>query len=151
MTSIRYSILRSLRDRLATLTGWSAQLRGTENNGTGTKVLAVVSFLGEDKVFGATGLYTCTMTVGVSIQARVADATSTFLSDPFAYLDSLVVAAETKIHGPDSWGPSPGFSDVRIDGHDVADPEVGDEFLDVAALLRLTFTYQHQITDPEAP
>ena len=151
MVSIRYGILRSLRDRLTGIAGWTAQLRGTENAGGGTKVHAVVEFLGEDNVFGSTDLYTCTMTVSVSITGRTADAGPAYSNDPFEYLDSLVATAEKKIHSPDSWGPAPSFTDVRIDGHAVADPESGDELMEVSALLRLTFTYQHQITDPGAP
>ena len=147
MGSIRDNILTALVSRLATIPGWDAQLRGVENT-SATGVTAVVSFLTEEKQFANNEQYDCSMEVVVWIIGHVEDASvSLDASNAYRYLDRLVTLAEKKVHAPDSWGLNPDFTDVRINGHDVRDPE--DEST-VEALLRLTFTYRHQLANPEA-
>lgn len=145
--SIRTNILLALVERLATIPGWVAMLRQREN-AADAAVLAVVFMLGEDKRIETTDQYQASLSVGVLIKARPED-TDPVLDEgnPYLYLDRQVVLAEKKIHDPDEWGLHPSFTDVTINGHDVADP---DEEQAVEALLRLTFTYQHDYQDPEA-
>lgn len=150
MATIRSTILNALVARLAAISGWTVQLRGAEQ--TGNHPVAVVVFmLGEDKALANNLAYQCTMTVGVEISANVADADPD-LDDgnPYAYIDRLVAEVEKRIHVPDSWGLTPDFTDVRVDGHDLADPPQVEEFMRVEALVRLTFTYRHSIESPEA-
>jgi hypothetical protein len=147
VASIRTNILLALVTRLAAIPGWAAQLRDRENGGD-HPVLAVVFFFSEDKRIATNDQYQATMTVGVFIKGRIEDADPTLdAGNVYRYLDRLVVLAEQKIHSPDEWGLTPGFTDVTINGHEVADP---DEDNEVQALLRLTFTYRHHYQDPEA-
>jgi hypothetical protein len=148
MATIRRAILEQLVTRLSAIAGWNVQLRLAENAGRHA-VEAIVFLLGEDKVHANDQLYACTMTVGVEISARVADAhPTTDDGNPYHYLDRLVAEVEKQIHTPDDW-PIDGFTDVHIDGHDVADPPAENEFMTVEALVRLTFTYRHSIHSPE--
>ena len=157
MASIRWTILQALEQRLATLDKWHATLRRDETAWPpDTDVVALIFALGESKVLAASDLYDATLTVGVEIAARASDADDTLDGDgstgsanPYSYLDRLVTQAEQLIHTPDSWGLQPAFTDVRVDGHDIATPEAGEEAHQVYALLRLTFTYRHSIEDPE--
>jgi hypothetical protein len=149
MATIRYNILRALRDRLGTIAGWSASLRQEVNTGN-HPVEAIVVFLGENVEIANTEQVLATMTIAVEITARIDDAADTYAGDSFAYLDDLVALAEKKINSPDSWGLDPGFTDLRIDGHDVADPPGVDEFTEVSALLRMTVVYRHHYQDPGA-
>ena len=146
MASLRDVILTALVARLATISGWDAQLRGRENV-AGAAVQAVVFQLSEDKDLATIDQYLASLQVGVLITAASEDADATIdAGNPFRYLDRQVVLAEKKIHDPDSWGPNPPFTDVAVNGHDVVDP---DEENQVRALLRLTFKYRHHFQDPE--
>lgn len=150
MATIRANILKALVTRLEDIPGWNVQLRGAEQTGN-HPIAAVVFLLGEDKPTLDSQDYTCRLTVGVEITARVDDASES-LDDgnPFLYIDRLVGLAEKQIHSPDSWGLEPDFTDVRIDGHDVADPPLEHDWMVVEALLRLTFTYKHDaVAGPE--
>lgn len=147
MASIRDNILNALVTRLATISGWNVQLRGSVNTAD-APVKAVVFFVAEDKRLANAESYIATMQVAVFITARAEDAHSTIdAGNPYRYLDRLVVLAEKKIHDPDSWGLDPDFTDVVVNGHDVADPTEENE---VTALMRMTFTYRHDYQDPEA-
>lgn len=149
MTSIRDQILNELTTRLGTLTGWDAQLRGAVNASTSdAKVSAVVAFVTESKQIASTDKYTATMQVGVLVTVNHEDADAT-LDDgnPFRYLDRQVVLVEQLVHTPDLWGPSPPFSYVEVNGHEVNPP---DEETTATAFVRLTFLYRHQFDDPEA-
>jgi hypothetical protein len=149
VTSIRMNIALQLVTRLATIPGWNVQLRARENVGD-APIAAVVFFASEEKQEGARRNYeyVAKMTVGVFIKCRAEDADATLDGgNPYRYLDRQVVLAEKKIHDPDEWGLNPGFTDVFIEGHEVADP---DESNEMEALLRLTFTYKHNYQDPEA-
>lgn len=145
--SIRMNIALALVARLATIPGWNAQLRSSENGGD-FPVIAVVFFEGEAKRIATTDQYQATAPMNVFITGRLEDADQV-LDDgnPYRYLDRLVVLAEKKIHSPDEWGLHPGFTDVTIEGHEVRDP---DENNPMHALLRLSFTYRHDYQDPEA-
>lgn len=149
MPSIRDQIQTALVARLATITGWSAQLRGSTNTAPETGVLAVVAFLGEDKQLATSSppLYDASLhlLVWVCVDGHEADAV-TDGGNPFRYLDRMVVLAEQKIHAPDAWGVDPDFTDVRVLGHEVSDPT---DDLRLFAELRLTFTYRHTAENPE--
>lgn len=149
MATIRANILGALITRLQAISGWNVQLRGAENTGN-HPITAIVYMLGEDKAIATNQAYDCTMTVGVEVEANVVDADPD-LDDgnPFLYVDRLVAEVEKTIHVPDSWGLSPDLTDVRIDGHDVADPPTEEEWMRVQALVRLTFRYRHSIESPE--
>ena len=150
MVTFRNAIMQELAARLATITGWNVQLRSGENTGNHA-ITAIVFLLGEEKIDVKTPDYVARMTVGVELTARVVDADpDEDDGNPFLYIDRLVAEVEKQIHNPDEW-TTPGFRDGRIDGHDVADPPDGEEFMHVAALVRLTFTYQHDVTSPEVP
>lgn len=145
MTSIRMNIALALVTRLAAL-GWNVQLRGTENAGD-SPIKAVVFQAGEDKTITTTDQYQATLSITVEIAVRSEDASPSLdASNAYRYLDRVVVLAEKKIHNPDEWGLNPSFTDVRIDGHDVSDPNERNE---LSALLRLTFKYRHNYQDPE--
>lgn len=147
MASIRDNILAALVARLATIPLWTAQLRTLQNDAGAAKVLAVVAFLTEDKHLATGDQYLASMQVLVWILANGEDADATLdAGNAYRYLDRLVVLAEKKIHAPDSWGLSPDFTDVQINGHDVNDPSADNQ---VQAHLRLTFTYRHHYQDPE--
>lgn len=157
MASIRWTILQALEQRLNTLGRWHATLRRDVTSWPAdTDVLALVFALGESKQFAASDLYDATLTVGVEITAKVKDADDDLDGDgtpgsanPYSYLDRCVVQAEKLIHSPDTWGLAPAFTDVRVDGHDIAAPAEGEDHYQVYALLRLTFNYRHRIEDPE--
>lgn len=145
MTSIRYRLLRELRDRLLTIEGWDVQLRLLENTSTQT-VKAVVFAASEDKSLANIQLYDATLQVGVLLTAFAADADPVVDDgDPYHYLDRLVVAAERAISTPQEWTTDPSLRWTI--GHEVRDPTEGGGL--VEALLRLTFTYRHLIEDPE--
>jgi hypothetical protein len=146
MASIRDGILVALVARLATIPGWSAQLRGVENIGN-VPILAVVYPISEDKQLATNEDYQCTLNVGVWITIRIEDASLTLDGgNSFRYLDRCVTEAEKKIHDPDAWGLEPGFTDVLINGHDVDEVDGDETALD--AFLRLTFKYRHHYQDP---
>lgn len=149
MVTIRQSILDALRTRLATIPGWDVQLRAAENTTTG-KVLAIITYFGEDKNpnDAPTGKYQPTLQVTVQIVCNDEDVEAGDADNPYRYLDRLVALAEKKIHAPDSWGLDPGFTKVEIVGHNVFDP--GSEF-SRAAVLRLVFQYRQSLEDPEVP
>lgn len=148
MTSIRQSILLDLVDRIGALPGFECTLRGYSNRSTSSElVTAVVAFVSESKQIETSEHYNATMQVGVVLQVNVEDADATEdESNPFRYLDRMVVEVEKLMHSPDQWGPSPSFSFVEINGHEVSDP---DEDSTLAAMLRLTFQYRHRFDDPE--
>jgi hypothetical protein len=154
MASIRDQILRAFVARLAAISAdWKAELRDMLNV-AGAKVRAVVFAMSEDKAFANTDLYDCTLQVGVHIEVDVVDADDTLdgtgatgSANPFRYLDRMVVLAEKAVHVPDVWDVDPGFTRVLVNGHDVMDP--ADEN-SLAAVLRVTFEYRHQVTNPEA-
>lgn len=156
MASIRWTILQALEQRLATLAGWHPTLRrDLVQWPADVDVLALIYALGESKTLASSNLYDATLTVGVEITGKVDDADDTLDGDgtagsanPYSYLDRLVVQAEQLIHTPDAWGLDPAFTDVRVEGHDIAAPEEGQETYQVGALLRLTFQYRHSIEDP---
>lgn len=147
MPTIRDNIVSALVARLqAGLTGWSVQLRELVNKGP--LPMAVVYYVAEEKDSGGNNAYSCRIGVAIEISAAPEDADDTEDGgNPFTYLSRLVGQVEALIHSPDVWDDAAGFSDVRIEGHDIADTE--DEDLAVAALLRLTFTYQHALAGPE--
>lgn len=147
MASIRDNILGALVTRLNGIAGWNAQLRGS-TNAADSAVHAVVFFVSEEKRLANNESYSATMQVAVFITARAEDASPTVDGgNAYRYLDRLVVLAEKRIHAPDAWGVTPDFTDVVVNGHDVGDPTEQNE---VTALLRLTFTYRHDLDDPEA-
>ena len=150
MTSIRFSIMKALVVRLATITGWDVQLRGMTNTASGdADVRAVVWTPGENKRLENTDKYSATLQVGVDI-ACAAEAADAVLDEgnPLSLLDRMLVLAERKIHAPDAWGLDPEFNQVSIDGHDIREIAAGDGH--VRARLRLTFIYRHDYLDPEA-
>lgn len=148
MASIRDNILTALVTRLDAITGWTTQLRGSVNIAGDNGVVAIVAFVSEDKRLAASTVYTATMQVEVLITGRAEDADATADDgNPYRYLDRLVVLAEKAIHTPDSWGVTPDFTDVVVTGHEVLDPSESNE---VAAVLRLQFTYRHDYQNPEA-
>ena len=157
MASIRWTILQALEQRLATLDRWHPTLRrDLVQWPANVDVLALIYALGESKTLAASNLYDATLTVGVEIFGKTADADDTLDGDgtagsanPYSYLDRLVVQAEQLIHTPDAWGLDPAFTDVRVEGHDIFRQEDGQENYQVSALLRLTFNYRHSIEDPE--
>ncbi len=144
--SIRDQIMRALVTRIATLTGFDAQLRGLTNE-AGDGVTATVFYTSEDKRPANIDSYNCTLLVGIEILASAGDADEE-LDDgnPFRYLDRLVSQIEQTIHAPDQWGVDPDFTDVQILGHDVRPPN--DEQV-MGALVRLQFTYRHTIQTPQ--
>jgi hypothetical protein len=146
MASIRDTILNALVTRLASIAGWTAQLRGAVNVGGDVPVLAIVAMVNESKVLASSEVYSATLQVEVLVQGRAEDADATLdAGNPYRYLDRLVVQVEKKVHAPDSWGIDPDFTDVVCTGHVVADP---DESNVVAAVVQLTFTYRHHYQDP---
>lgn len=147
MATIRDRIINALVTRLQDgLAGWSVQLRQIVNSGPLPR--ALVYYVGEEKDIGSNNAYGCRIDVAIEISAAPEDADDDVDGgNPFAYLSRLVGQAEALIHSPDEWDDHPGFSDVRIVGHDIADTD--DEDLVVFALLRLTFTYQHSLLGPE--
>lgn len=155
MASIRWTIMEALRDRLATLGGWTASMRRDVEARGNSLVRATIWHVGEENTFANATDYDVQLEVLVEIEARAADADDTLDGDgsagsanPYSYLDRMVVEAEKLIHTPDTWGLQPAFTDVRVTGHDVAGPEDGEELHTVAALLRLTFRYRRSIEDP---
>lgn len=157
MASIRWTILQALEQRLATIGRWHATLRRDVTQWpSGADVLALVFALGETKQLASSDLYDATLTVGVEITGKCSDADDDLDGDgtpgsanPYGYLDRCVTQAEQLIHSPDTWGLNPAFTDVRVDGHDIAAQADGEEQFQVTALLRLTFNYRHKIEDPE--
>lgn len=147
MATIRDSILAALVARLQDgLPGFNVQLRELVNKGA--LPLIVVYYVAEEKDVGGNNAYSCRIGVAIEISAAPEDADDDVDGgNPFTYLSRLVGQVEALIHSPDAWDPAAGFSDVRIDGHDLADTD--DEDLAVSALLRLTFTYQHSLLGPE--
>lgn len=144
--SIRMQIQLALVARLATISGWNAQLRGLGNEGDAA-VKAIV-FASEDKGLPTNPVYVATLNTFVEITVAPEHADPVLdLGNPYLYLDRMVVLAERKIHTPDEWEPNPGFTEVLIGGHDTSDPE---ETNLVQALLRVTFKYRHHFQDPEA-
>lgn len=155
MATIRKTILEALRTRLATLPDWDVTLRRDVDKRGAEKVRATVWMLGEENQFAGSNSYDVALTAAVQIEADVVHADDDEDGDgtpgsanPYSYLDRRVAEAETLIHTPDSWGLDPAFTDVIVNGHDVADPEPGEEPHTVAALLRLTFRYRRTIEDP---
>lgn len=147
MTSIRLQLMKQLVARLAAIDGWNAQLRDVENP-SDFAISAVVFEDAENKSNQRTNTqYLAELRVAVLIKGRAADADPVLdEGNAYSYLDRLVTAAEKVIHAPDVWGPNPLFDDVRIEGHEVFDPTDVNE---VEALLRLTFIYRHDATNPE--
>lgn len=155
MATIRKTILEALRTRLATLPDWDVTRRRDVDKRGSAKVRATVWMLGEENQFAGSDAYDVTLTAAVEIEANAVDADDDEDGDgtpgsanPYDYLDRRVAEAEGLIHTPDSWGLDPAFTDVTVNGHDVADPEAGESFDTVAALLRLTFRYRRSIQDP---
>ncbi|MBL8752268.1 MAG: hypothetical protein JNK15_03120 [Planctomycetes bacterium] len=148
MATIRDNILNALVARLATIPGWTAQLRGLTNGAPNATVLAVVCFLTEDKSLATNDQYQASMQVLVWIRGNPENADATLDGgNAFRYLDRLVALAEQQVHDPDEWGIEPAFTEVQINGHDVLDPANDHQ---VQAELRLTFTYRHHYQDPGA-
>lgn len=147
MPMIRDSILDALVARLAAgLPTWTVALRDLNNSGTFP--MAIPYYVAEDKRDGGNNAYDCSIGIAIEISGAPEDADpDEDGGNPFKYLSRLVGQVESLIHTPDEWAGDPGFTDVRIDGHDVAETE--DEDLAVSALLRLTFTYQHPLSGPE--
>lgn len=147
MATIRDRIINALVTRLQDgLAGWSVQLRQLVNRGP--LPMAVVYYVAEEKDVGSNNAYGCRIAVAIEISAAPEDADDDADGgNPFTYLSRLVGQVEALIHSPDEWDDHPGFSDVRVDGHDIVDTD--DEDLAVSALLRLTFTYQHSLLGPE--
>lgn len=148
MSTIRDSILLAIAARIQEAqASWDVQVRDASNKGTFP--MAVVYFVGEDKRGAGNDSYGCSLPFAIDIHGAPEDATEADDgSNAFRYLDRLVGMAEAAMHAPDSWGVDPGFTDLVIDGHDVA--EISDEDQSVSALLRLTVTYQHSLSGPQA-
>jgi hypothetical protein len=148
VASVRDVILQALVARLATIAGFTAQLRGVGNSSADLP-LAVVLPISEDKSLANSEAYDCTLNVGVLLTVGIEDADATIdAGNAFRYLDRQVVLIEKKIHDPDSWGPNPPFTDVLVNGHDVSEIEGDDTKVD--AFVRLTFRYRHHYQNPEA-
>lgn len=148
MASIRQNILDALVTRLAAISGWSAQLRGSPNSIGSAAVAAIVAPVSEDKSITTADQYQATLQVLVWIVCNAEDADGVLDGgNAYRYLDRLVTLAEKAIHDPDEWGLDPAFTDVQIVGHDVSEPTEDNQ---VAAQLRLQFRYRHSYQDPEA-
>lgn len=148
MPSIRITLQQDLVARLGAIAGWTATHRGRENP-VASPVHAIVYPASEDKELATIDTYQCSLRVEVMIVARVENTDATLdAGNPYFYLDRLVAAAESVLHVPDSWGPAPGFADVRVDGHEVADPTEDNELV---ARLFITFKYRHLISNPSLP
>ena len=65
----------------------------------------------------------------------------------FTYLDRMVVEVEKAVHTPDEWSVVPSFERLTVTGHEVSDPDEGNE---LGALIFIEFKYRHDYQDPEA-
>jgi hypothetical protein len=147
VTSIRLGIALALQARLAAITGWSAALRGGETTVSGP-VVAIVVPTGEEKNLANSNSYDARYRLEVVVVARAENADPvTDGGNGYRYLDRLIVEVERVVHDPDSWGLTPAFTDVQVDGHEVADPTEDNELM---ARVFLTFRYRHDYQDPEA-
>lgn len=140
-------IAMALQQRLAAISGWVAVLRGSETS-IQAPIVAIVVPIGEEKNLANSQSYDARWRLEVVLVARAENADPSLDGgNAYRYLDRLVVEVERVVHDPDSWGFSPTFTDVQVDGHEVLDPDENNE---VVGRVFMTFRYRHDYQDPEA-
>ncbi len=147
MASQRDVLLTTLVTRINAISGISASLRSSHQE-VDSAVVAIVYPDSEDKRLANNNTYDATLRVGVMLIVRQEDADADLDdSNPYRYLDRMLVKVEKVIHNPDSWGINPDYTDVEMTGFEVEDPTDDNEFV---TRLWIKIDYRHDYQDPEA-
>ena len=145
MGSQRDTLLTTLVTRVNGIDGVTGQLRNSRQAVTDA-VVAIVYPESEDKQLANSNTYDATFRCVVLVIVREEDADAvTDDSNPYRYLDRMVMEVERAVHTPDTWGVDPDYTDVLVTGHEVEDPTDDNEFV---ARVFIEFRYRHDYQDP---
>jgi len=143
--SQRDTLLTTLVTRVNGIDGVTGQLRNSKQTVTDA-VVAIVYPESEDKQLANSNTYDATFRCVVLVIVREEDADAvTDDSNPYRYLDRMVMEVERAVHTPDTWGVDPDYTDVLVTGHEVEDPTDDNEFV---ARVFIEFRYRHDYQDP---